>query len=517
MDIATKPASGRETAPWRDIAALAALVAAMGLVHALTAGVGLLSGDEAYYWLWSRQLQLSYFDHPGMAAWWLAGATALFGTSELAVRLPSILSSAVVTLLIYDTTRRAFDSSAAGLTAALWLNLTLLFGAASVIATPDAPLLVFWSLALWATVRLMREDRAIWLYVLAVALGLGFTGKYTMVLILPGVLSLFVLFRQGWRWWRRIQHLLLAALVALACTAPVLVWNWQHEWVSFRKQLSHSFDSQVSDPLLSLATFTGTQIGLVTPLLFGFCLWGMGWALWAGWRRRRAEWFLLGASSAPVLAFFIHHSWGGLVQPHWAGPAWIGGIAAAAGGWTAISGPLRPGPRWTLLRRLYLAAPALGGVLLAVVYVQMATALLPVPPKIDPLGRLGGWDRLAQAVEKQRAEHPDAFIVVAKHELSGLLSYYLPDHPVVFLTGSDGVPRIPSYNRDDIATLPGRNAVFVSRTGRHAIEDVSRYFDRVTLLDVIDRSWGGRTIDRYEIWLGESYQPGLFKDRRNEQ
>lgn len=517
MDIATKTASDRKAAPRRHLAALAALVAVIGLVHILTGGLGLLSGDEAYYWLWSRQLQLSYFDHPGMAAWWLAGTTALFGTSELAVRLPSILASALVTLLIYDTTRRAFDSSAAGLTAALWLNVTLLFGAASVIATPDAPLLVFWSLALWAAVRLMREDRVVWLYVLAVALGLGFTGKYTMVLILPGVLSLFVLFRQGWRWWRRIGHLLLAVLVALACTLPVLVWNWQHDWISFRKQLSHSFDNQASDPLLSLATFAGTQFGLITPLLFGFALWGMGWALWAGWRRRRPEWFLLGACSAPVLAFFVHHSWGGLVQPHWAGPAWIGAIAAAAGGWSAINGPVRLGPRWDLLRRLYRAAPVLGGVLLAVVYLQMATAILPIPPKLDPLGRLGGWDKLAQAVESQRANHPDSFVIVGKHEVSGLLTYYLPDHPVVFLTGSDGVPRIPSYTRDDVAALPGRNALFVFRTGRNAIEDVSGHFERVTRLDGFDRSWGGRTIDHYEIWLGESYQPGLFKDRKDER
>jgi len=514
LDAATKPSSPGADAPWRPLALVLALTLALGLIHAGVAATALLSGDEAYYWLWSRRLQLSYFDHPGMAAWWLAASTWLFGDSELAVRLPSVLSAAAVTLLLYDTTRRAF-ASAPAFTAAGWLNLTLLFGAVSVTATPDVPLLVFWALALWAMVRLMLEWRTRWLMLLGLALGLGFTAKYTMVLIVPGLALTFVAFHAGRRWRRRPLAVLGAMVLGLVCTAPVLVWNARHDWVSFRKQLSHSFDTPVVDPLASLGTFFGTQVGLVTPLLFGFCLWGMGWALWAGWRRRRADWFVLGATSAPVLLFFVHHAWGGMVQPHWAGPAWLGAIAAACGGWQTIGARLKPGPRWRLARQLFVAAPLLGGGLLGLVYLQMSTALLPIPPKLDPIGRLGGWDRLAQAVEAQRAAHPGAFVFVAKHELSGLLAYYLPGHPTVFLTGSGGVPRIPSYDRGDVATLPGRDGLFVVRTGTPAVEDVARSFAHVTRLDSIERSWGGRPIDRYEIWLAESYQPGLFEERRD--
>ncbi|MEO0035530.1 MAG: hypothetical protein RLZZ501_1553 [Pseudomonadota bacterium] len=514
MDAATTPPSPGAGACWRPALWVTLLTVGLALLHAGVAASGLLSGDEAYYWLWSRRLQLSYFDHPGMAAWWLAATTWLLGDTELAVRLPSVLAAAAVTLLLYDTTRRAFASTAAGLTAALWLNLTLLFGAAAVTATPDAPLLVFWALALWAMVRLMRGGGLGWLLLLALALGLGFTAKYTVVLIVPGLAVTFLAFRAGWHWLRRPVALALAAALGLVCTLPVLLWNARHDWVSFRKQLSHSFDTPVADPLASLGTFLGTQAGLMTPLLFGFCLWGIGWALWAGWRRRRPDWFVLGATALPVLLFFAHHAWGGLVQPHWAGPAWLGAIAAACGGWHAIGARFKAGPRWRLARRLFVAAPVLGGILVGVAYLQMATALLPIPPKLDPLGRLGGWDRLAQAVTAQRAAHPDAFVFVAKHELSGLLSFYLPDHPTVFLTGSGGVPRIPSYDGDNVATLAGRDGLFVIRTGTPAVEDIARSFARVSRLDGIERRWGGRAIDRYEIWLGESYQPGLFEERR---
>lgn len=35
--------------------------------------------DEAYYWLWSRALAASYYDHPPMIAYLIRLGTSLFG------------------------------------------------------------------------------------------------------------------------------------------------------------------------------------------------------------------------------------------------------------------------------------------------------------------------------------------------------------------------------------------------------------------------------------------------------
>ena len=504
MALASTPTS-RSWFRAGPILVLAGLIVVFAALRALVAGHSLLSGDEAYYWLWSRRLQLSYFDHPGMLAWWISVSTRLFGTSELAIRLPAILAAAAVTGLVFDTARQAFGDAKAGLWAVLWLNTTILFGASAVTATPDAPLLVFWAAALWTLTRLLKGGGPVWIYGLGAALGLGFDSKYTMVLAAPAVLATFLLFPQG-RVWLRRRHFYLAIALAVSCTAPVLVWNFLNDWVSFRKQMAHSFDTPVSDPGHSLGIFLATQLGVVTPLILGFSLWGMGWSLWAGWRRQRPEWFLLGASSAPVLAFFIHHSLEGMVQPHWPGPAYLGGVMAAVGGWR------RAGTRPPWLGAMFQAAPVLGGVMLLATYLQMATALLPLPVRIDALSRLGGWDDLAAAVDDAVRRHPGAFVYVQKHELSGLMTYYLPGHPKAFLAGSAGVPRIPSYDATDVAGLVGRDAVFVTRSGVWADRDAARYFERMTLVQRIDRSWGGRAIDHYEICLGEGYRPGGFEE-----
>lgn len=40
-------------------------------------------GDEAYYWMWSQKLGLSYFDHPPLHAWLLRAMAALFAGTFL--------------------------------------------------------------------------------------------------------------------------------------------------------------------------------------------------------------------------------------------------------------------------------------------------------------------------------------------------------------------------------------------------------------------------------------------------
>ena len=40
-----------------------------------------LYGDEAQYWLWSKELDFGYYSKPPLLAWFLFGHTAFFGDS----------------------------------------------------------------------------------------------------------------------------------------------------------------------------------------------------------------------------------------------------------------------------------------------------------------------------------------------------------------------------------------------------------------------------------------------------
>ncbi|MDO8607320.1 MAG: glycosyltransferase family 39 protein [Phaeospirillum sp.] len=479
--------------------ALAALLG-LTLVRALVAGTTLLSSDEAYYWLWTRPLQLSYYDHPAMVAYWIKLGTVLLGDTALGVRLPAVLGALLVSALVWDTARLAFLSRRVGALAALWMNSTILFCAMGVIITPDTPLMLFWSAALWCMIRLLREGKARWLYGLGVALGLGALGKYTIALILPGILAAFILFPALRPWWR-CRHLYLAALLCLLCLAPLLVWNVQNGFVSFDKQLDHAFAATVDHPWRNLGQYLAGQVGLLTPLIFPFCLWGMGWALWNGWRQRQPERFLLGATSLPVAAFFADHALGGMVQAHWAGPAYVGGLMAAVGGWESLR-------RSGFADRLFQAAPILGLAICLAVYVQATTAILPLPVKLDPLKRLGGWDELALAVQAERDRHPDAFLFVQKHDLCGALTFYLPDHPPVFLQSWRLRPSF--HSEAQVAALKGGDGLFITRAKDDGAHLLGRFFREVHLLRSVPISWGGEESGRYNIHLAKGYGGGMF-------
>jgi len=488
-----------------DLSARQGLAALLLITAALRLGVAALaplSGDEAHYWLWSRDLQWSYFDHPGMVAYLIRAATTLFGLSELTLRLPSIVIAALVSVLVYDTARLAFASERVGLTAAVWLNATLLFAAAGVIITPDAPLQLCWSLCLWALVRLVHHGRTRDLLLAGLAAGLGVASKYTMALAGPGLLAAFLLFPALRQWWRR-PALYGAAALALLAASPMVLWNLAHDNASFRKQASHAFDAGGVDSLASLATFVGGEAGVVTPLIFAFCLWGGGWALWHGWRERRADWFLLGGLSLPVLLFFAQHSLGGKVQLHWPGMAYLPAIIAAVGAW---SSQRRAG--WG--ERLFRLGPWLGGGLVGLAYLHLATGLLPLPARADPLGRLKGWPPLFAAVEAQHRAHPDAFLFVEKHDMAGLLSFHLADHPVVFL-GKVALHNAPwAYGDERIPGLAGGDAIFVFRDGSGSLESSARFFESVTPLARVERPRRGREPETYALSLARGYRGGLL-------
>lgn len=215
-----------------SILLLAILLIALRLLGGLTMPV---VQDEAYYFHWARFLDLGYFDHPPMVAWWAAlgnlfpgsGFWSRFGTMMFAILLIPLTISLCREAGLRDRSR-------------LWVALLLfhvnlggiLFG---FLATPDAPLIFFWTLALHESIVALHRDPRRWLTA-GLATGLGLWGKYTMSLI--GPVFLWGLLRdknQG----LKSPWPYLGGVVALLVLAPHLYWNSQHHWISLKFQFGH--------------------------------------------------------------------------------------------------------------------------------------------------------------------------------------------------------------------------------------------------------------------------------------
>src|SRR4029079_8368792 len=81
------------------------LLAVLGVVYAGLAAWVPPHDDELYYWCWSKELQLSYFDPPPLTAVLIRASTALLGDSVFAFRLPACIATVVVLGVIGWLTR----------------------------------------------------------------------------------------------------------------------------------------------------------------------------------------------------------------------------------------------------------------------------------------------------------------------------------------------------------------------------------------------------------------------------
>ncbi len=418
-----------------------------------------LSPDEAYYWVWSKALAPGYLDHPPMVALWISAGTALAGDGALGARLLAPLAAALGSLLL----ARAGDDllgRPAGLVAAVLLNATLLFGVGAVTMTPDTPLLLFWTLTLWALARLHATGRQYWWLAAGAASGLGLDSKYTAALLLPAA-ALWMLTTGAWRRWQPWA----AGLIALALFAPVVAWNAAHGWASFGKQGGRVGDWHPYRAYQFIAELFAGQFGLLTPGLA--VLFGAGLLLACRRARRDPAWTLLAAFSALPALVFIQHAIGDRVQGNWPAPIYPAAAIAAAG----LSGAWR---RWRV------PAVALGAGLTALVYAQASVSLLPLPARSDPTRRLlGGWSDWARSVaDVARAEHA-GFVAVEPYGDAGELALAAP--VALPVLGAD--PRWALFALPR-ARIAGQTGLLLRAAARAEPPDTAEWADIVKLPDL---------------------------------
>jgi 4-amino-4-deoxy-L-arabinose transferase-like glycosyltransferase len=400
--------------------AWAAALAALTALRLLLAAILPLAPDEAYYWVWSRDLQGGYLDHPPMVALFIRAGTALAGETALGVRLLAPLSLALGSILLARAAEALFPGRNAGPWAAALLNATLLAGLGGVTMTPDTPLLLFWTGALWAAARLLRSGDGRWWLAVGGFAGLALASKYTAVLFGAGILAWLVLDPAARRWLARWQPWA-GGGVALAVFAPVIAWNAAQGWASFAKQGGRAGAVDAGAALRFLGELIGSQAALATPLVFVLCVAGTAAAAVGWWRRRDPAALLLAALVLPGAALFLWQATGSRVQGNW--PAVLYPAAAIA------AAALLRTPAWLRLR-----APALvlGGVMTGAVYLQAVAAPLPLPRRSDPtLARLGGWDAFTDQVAAAAAREGAAFIAAEEYGLAALLAFRLPPGQVV--------------------------------------------------------------------------------------
>jgi Dolichyl-phosphate-mannose-protein mannosyltransferase len=257
------------------LAVVVAITAAKLLLHLATASRYGYFGDELYFLACGEHLDWGYVDQPPLIALvaWLVRHT--LGTSLLAVRLPSALAGAALTLLTGLLARELGGGRfAMGLSAAA-SALAFVYVVMHYLFTMNAYEPLFWTGCAFIVVRIVKTgDQKLWLWFGLIA-GLGLQNKYSMAVYGLGLVVGVLLaperraLRQPWIW--------LGGAVAALVFLPNLIWNVQHGWPFF--ELMRNIRASGRDVVLSPGDYVLRQALNMNPANLPIWLAGLGWLL----------------------------------------------------------------------------------------------------------------------------------------------------------------------------------------------------------------------------------------------
>lgn len=489
------------TSPWRRTDRWAAgLVVALTVVRLAFAAVTPLAGDEAYYWQWSRHLAWGYFDHPPLVAYLIAAGTRVLGPHPLGVRLGAVALSAAGSWWLYVLGREVWGSGRAGLWTLVAAAVTPLFAAGALILTPDTPLVALWTAAVLLALRAVRSGRTRDWVLLGGALGLGLMSKLPMLVLFPALGLAFACTARGRRALRSPGPYGAVAVAGLVWL-PYLVWHVRSGFAPLLFQLRHGLGpaagaAKAATGVRTFAQFVGGQIGVVTPLLFGFVLWGIVAGVLRLAQSRRADapadpdaLAISVLATVVPLTVFAAASWLTRSEPNWTAPAYPTAFVLAAG---PLGRCFRRGgwPRGIALGALALAAAVTVFAQAELTWPRVAFAGGPVRKVHDRSDAVACAARLGVGVD------PTEPVMADGYTLASVLAFGLPDHPETgapFETGSGSAYR-------EWQTPRGKSGWYVTR--RRSLDGVRELFRDFELVGTCDDVRRGVRLDTWRVYRG---------------
>jgi 4-amino-4-deoxy-L-arabinose transferase-like glycosyltransferase len=453
--------------------------------------------DEAYYWLWSKNLAGGYYDHPPAVAFVIRLGTMLAGDGELGVRFGSILLALPMTWAVYRTADILFANQRIAMSAAIFLNLTLMVAFGTIIVTPDAPLMTASGFVLYFLAKVLDTRSGAWWLAVGAAAGIALLSKYTALYF--GVsISLCLVLVPELRRWLLTPWPYIGGAVAIALFVPTLAWNAQHDWASFYKQFGRTHIDDFT--LRYIAELLPAQIGLATPSIFFLGTAGL-FAMLYGRGGTRSTRVLLGVMVWPIFIYFVWHSLHARVQGNWLAPIYpafviIAAVAAEDLDWQGLTKRLVDHSRhW---------ATAIGVGLFALIGLQASLGVIPLGPG-DPTARAlaAGFRELAATIEVTRARLGATAIITTSYATTAWLSYYMPPGTtVVQINDRIRWANMPLPNRNSLERALYAVGPDADRYRIGIVRTRYRSFEHVV---DIPRMRRGILIDTYQLYLVDGF------------
>lgn len=276
--------------------------------------------DESYYWIYTKQLDWGYYDHPPMVAL-VIKAGYQFLSNEVGLRIGNVMLMTLGLLFFLRSLPKALQHHPVVYLALLAVPFLNYLG---YLVFPDGALVAFGAMFLFVYQRWLAGDSWRWTLLMGLlAAALLYTKYHAAIFFLCIVLSNFTLLGK-----RKFYVILIVGLVLYI---PHIWWQVSHGFPSIK---FHLVDRSSAFEWKYAWRFVGEQLLNVGPVLFI--------ALFMKSRDdfERALVFLVRG----FFFFFLFSSLRGIVHIQWTSLAWLPAIFLVASRWSE-----RPKRKWWLV------------------------------------------------------------------------------------------------------------------------------------------------------------------------
>ncbi len=431
--------------------------------------------QEAYYWYYSLNPDLSYFDHPPMVAYSIWIGTHLFGDTIFGIKFMAVVWSALTNIFLYLTMQNAlknFESkkrNKIAFTTVVFYNLTIFAHLYAITMVPDTPLIFFWLLVIFFVQRFIENRVPAYLYLAGMSLGFGLLSKYTAIAILPAIFLIFLL-NPSLRRLLIKPYPYLMLIFVLIVFAPVLVWNLNHDWVSLKFQFADRSTELKPFQTKYVFQLIASQLFMLTPLPL-IMFFKTTKNVIVNWKQNTPERYFF-ITAIFIVGGFAALSLKTLIKMNWLLPGFMGLIL------TAVILYYRD----DLLKSRWIKS----GIMVSVFLVMIAYSILLIPN--IPLGdgnTWSGWKETAAQIaeiQEQKGGHENVFIFANSYKTASLLKFYFSDDQNVYAQNIYDQPALQFNIWGLPASLKGKDALFVFTDRREYhpdLEKIGNYFDEI--------------------------------------
>jgi len=303
------------------------------IIRGLLAGFLEFGNDEVYYRLYALYPDWSHFDHPLLVGLLIQLSTFnLLLHNEFFIRLGAVIIGAINIWIIFKIGIRIKGYRTGYYSSLLYVGSVYTSIITGVFIMPDTPQSLFWLWAMYLIIKTVPQCprspmSGINMLKIGIIIGLGILSKYTTVFLWFGI-GLYILAYN--RHWLSSRWLYYSIFITLITTLPILIWNFQNDFISIT---FHSERVDMSGYSINLDYFFTELVGEIlynNPINYAVIIISIIAAIQGKLSIEKKYVRILLLSGLPIIITFITFSLFRRTLPHWTAPGYTTLILLAA-------------------------------------------------------------------------------------------------------------------------------------------------------------------------------------------